>query len=105
MFLDLLLICRPAFLFAHGDLHWEQFHMMISRSTTPDIIKMVSKIEEFIVNQFTSSRRVLSNFAHMPVTRKGAERRKMSDDNDCKSMPIFSGPCQFLWINIYFLIA
>ncbi|XP_056013431.1 bridge-like lipid transfer protein family member 1 isoform X4 [Ostrea edulis] len=74
---------RPAILFAHGDLHWEQFHMMISRSTTPDIIKMVSKIEEFVVNQFTSSRRVLSAFGPMPGTKRGSDRRKMSDDIDC----------------------
>ncbi|XP_062586140.1 bridge-like lipid transfer protein family member 1 isoform X2 [Saccostrea cucullata] len=74
---------RPAILFAHGDLHWEQFHMMISRSTTPDIIKMVSKIEEFFMNQFTSSRRVLIALGPKPGVRRGSERRKMSDDVDC----------------------
>lgn len=74
---------RPAILFAHGDLNWEQFHMMISRSTTPDIIKMVSKIEEFFMNQFNSSRRVLSAFGPLPVTKRGSDRRKMSDDLDC----------------------
>lgn len=60
--------------------------MMISRSTTPDIIKMVSKIEEFFMNQFTSSRRVLSAWGPMPVTKKGSDRRKMSDDLDCKGI-------------------
>lgn len=87
---------RPAILFAHGDLHWEQFHMMISRSTTPDIIKMVSKIEEFVVNQFTSSRRVLSAFGPMPGTKRGSDRRKMSDDIDCEivnlSFIIYNAP-------------
>ncbi|KAL5011394.1 hypothetical protein ScPMuIL_009945, partial [Solemya velum] len=71
---------RPALLFAHGDLGWDKFHILISRSTTSDLIKMVSKLEEFFTNQFASSKRVLSSFGSMPGTTKlkNVEKRKTS---------------------------
>ncbi|KAK3100226.1 hypothetical protein FSP39_016558 [Pinctada imbricata] len=75
---------RPAFLFAHGDFEWDQFHIMISRSTTPDIIKMVSKIEEFITMQFNSSKRMLSSIGPLSGGRRTSDRnRKLSDEEDC----------------------
>jgi hypothetical protein len=44
----------------YGELDWDKFHLMISRSTTPDLIKMVNKLEEFFAQQLNSSKRVLS---------------------------------------------
>ncbi|XP_021348394.1 uncharacterized protein KIAA1109-like [Mizuhopecten yessoensis] len=75
---------RPAFLFAHGDLRWDQFHLMLSRSTTPDIIKMIAKIEEFVTMQFTSSKRVLSAFGPIPGGSKTriSERRKLMEEQE-----------------------
>jgi hypothetical protein len=49
---------------------------MISRSTTPDLIKMVSKLDEFFTQQFTSSKRALSAFG--PIRAK----RMMSADHE-----------------------
>ncbi|GAB6024106.1 hypothetical protein CHUAL_008817 [Chamberlinius hualienensis] len=52
---------RPALIFIHGDMAWDQLQIMISRSTTPDLLKMNSKLEEFFAQQFQSSKRMLSS--------------------------------------------
>lgn len=75
-------------MFAHGELGWDQFHTMISRSTTPDIFKMVAKIEEFITMQFNSSRRALSAIG--PIgTKRPLDRQKQNDEDECKKV-VFS---------------
>ena len=79
-----MLVCRPAFLFTHGEMGWDQYHMMISRSTTPDIVKMISKIEEFFTQQLSSSKRVLSAFGPIPGSRSKVNERRKSGDSDCK---------------------
>lgn len=55
--------CRPANIFIHGILSWDQLQMMISRSTTADLLKMFNKLEEFFSQQFNSSKRAFINFA------------------------------------------
>lgn len=44
----------------HGDLGWDQLQLMISKSTTVDLLKMYYKLEEFFSQQFKSSKRVFS---------------------------------------------
>uniref|UniRef100_A0A182XZU0 Bridge-like lipid transfer protein family member 1 C-terminal domain-containing protein n=1 Tax=Anopheles stephensi TaxID=30069 RepID=A0A182XZU0_ANOST len=51
----------PAIILIHGDLSWDQLQMMISKSTTADILKMFYKLEEFFSQQFKSSKRVFSS--------------------------------------------
>jgi len=51
---------RPAMIFMHGDLGWDQLQLMISKSTTVDLLKMYSKLDEFFSQQFKSSKRVFS---------------------------------------------
>jgi hypothetical protein len=51
---------RKAMVFVFGDLKWDQFQMLISKSSTADILKIYYKLEEFFVQQFKSSKRVLS---------------------------------------------
>jgi len=51
---------RMASIFVFGDLKWDQFQLMISKSTTSDLIKIYAKLEEFFLQQFKSSKRVLS---------------------------------------------
>merc|ERR1719285_291951 len=51
---------RMASVFVFGDLRWDQFQLMISKSTTSDLIKIYAKLEEFFLQQFKSSKRVLS---------------------------------------------
>lgn len=52
---------RPTIIFVHGDLSWDQFQMMISKSTTADLLKMFYKLEEFFSQQFKSSKRYFTN--------------------------------------------
>ena len=77
------LACRAANLFVNGSLGWDQFHLMISRSTTPDLIKLAGKLEEFFSQQLTSSRRAFSAFGPISSGRR-AERRP---SQDCESPP------------------
>jgi hypothetical protein len=52
---------RPAIILIHGDLSWDQLQVLISKSTTADLLKMYYKLEEFFSQQFKSSKRVFSN--------------------------------------------
>lgn len=63
-------------MFVHGNLTWDRLHLMISRSTTPELIKMVHKLEEFFTQQHTSSKRVLSAFGPMSSASKGKVKQK-----------------------------
>ena len=50
-------------IFIHGDLGWDQLQLMISKSTTADLIKMYLKLDEFFQQQFRSSRRIFSTLS------------------------------------------
>ncbi|CAG2107288.1 unnamed protein product, partial [Medioppia subpectinata] len=52
---------RPALIFIHGVLNWDQMQILMSKSTTPDIMKIIAKLEEFFTQQFHSSKRVFSS--------------------------------------------
>ena len=64
---------RPAQIFVNGVLSWDRLHMMISRSTTPDLIKIVNKLEEFFIQQHKSGMRALA-----VMTPAAARRGKAS---------------------------
>ncbi|XP_076830292.1 bridge-like lipid transfer protein family member 1 isoform X4 [Brachyhypopomus gauderio] len=56
-------------IFVHGDLQWDIFQVIISRSTTPDLIKIGMKLQEFFTQQFDTSKRALSTWgpgAYLP---------------------------------------
>ncbi|KAK5638052.1 hypothetical protein RI129_012347 [Pyrocoelia pectoralis] len=57
---------RPASIFVHGDLSWDQLQIMISKSSTADLLKMFNKLEEFFSQQFNSSKRAFSGFSQTP---------------------------------------
>jgi hypothetical protein len=69
---------RPAMIFIHGDLGWDQLQLMISKSTTADLIKMYLKLDEFFQQQFRSSRRIFSTLSATggghSIRRKGAAK-------------------------------
>ncbi|CAG4943461.1 unnamed protein product [Colias eurytheme] len=52
---------RPATILTHCTLSWHQLQILMSRSTTPDLLKMQLKLEEFFTQQFKSSKRVFSS--------------------------------------------
>ncbi|XP_058820213.1 bridge-like lipid transfer protein family member 1 isoform X3 [Topomyia yanbarensis] len=69
----------PAIILLHGDLSWDQLQMMISKSTTVDILKMFYKLEEFFSQQFKSSKRVFSNLEpRLTVNNRSSVRRRDS---------------------------
>uniref|UniRef100_A0A3Q3G3A6 Bridge-like lipid transfer protein family member 1 n=1 Tax=Labrus bergylta TaxID=56723 RepID=A0A3Q3G3A6_9LABR len=53
-------------IFVHGDLQWDIFQVIISRSTTPDLIKIGMKLQEFFTQQFDTSKRALSTWGPGP---------------------------------------
>ncbi|XP_048267008.1 transmembrane protein KIAA1109 homolog isoform X2 [Bombus terrestris] len=77
---------RPAVIFMHGDLGWDQLQIMISKSTTADLLKMYYKLDEFFSQQFKSSKRVFSSLQprHQRVNnssfRKRTQRRKITNE-------------------------
>ena len=80
---------RPAMIFMHGDLGWDQLQILISKSTTADLLKMYYKLDEFFSQQFNSSKRVLSSLqprgtasfrkrtTSQPITKKKDGKLKM----------------------------
>lgn len=66
---------RPATIFVHGVLGWDQLQLMISKSSTADLIKMYHKLEEFFSQQFNSSKRV---FSRLGPTRPQQQQQQHS---------------------------
>lgn len=52
---------RPALMFIHCVLSWDQLQILLSKSTTPDIIKITAKLDEFFSKQFHSGKRVFTS--------------------------------------------
>ena len=69
---------RGATIFIIGDLGWDQLQLIISKSTTADLLKMYHKLEEFFAQQFKSSRLVF--FSLQPNKSKPSIRGK---DKSC----------------------
>ena len=51
---------RPAQIFLRGDLSWDQLQVMISKSTTADLLKIANKLDEFFSQQFKDSKKLFS---------------------------------------------
>lgn len=68
---------RPALIFIHGNLVWDQLQILMSKSTTPDILKILAKLEEFFTQQFHSSKRVLSSLesSQPPFSRQSSLKK------------------------------
>ncbi|CAD7085829.1 unnamed protein product [Hermetia illucens] len=75
---------KNAIIFIHGDLIWDQLQIMISKSTTADILKIFYKLEEFFSQQFKSSKRVFSSLEtrtserNQSLKKKQQQRRKQT---------------------------
>ncbi len=52
---------KPAQIFVQGDLSWDQLQVLISKSTTADLLKIGNKLEEFFSQQFKSSKKLFSS--------------------------------------------
>ncbi|XP_039950493.1 transmembrane protein KIAA1109 isoform X2 [Bactrocera tryoni] len=69
-----------AIIFIHGDLSWDQLQIMISQSTTADLLKMYYKLEEFFTQQFKSSKRVFSSLEPRLHERNASMKRRQNRD-------------------------
>ncbi|KAG8178566.1 hypothetical protein JTE90_004495 [Oedothorax gibbosus] len=78
---------RPALIFVNGELSWDQLQLLISKSTTPDLIKMYSKLEEFFAQQFHSSKRVFSSLQprlQRHSIKSRSRKSKTSEETEAK---------------------
>ncbi|CAG0914383.1 unnamed protein product [Notodromas monacha] len=55
---------RPSSIHLCGMLEWDQFQLMITQSTTAELLKMYYKLREFISQQLHSGRIVISSLQH-----------------------------------------
>ncbi|XP_059220168.1 bridge-like lipid transfer protein family member 1 isoform X9 [Stomoxys calcitrans] len=69
-------VAPKAIIFVHGDLSWDQLQIMISKSTTADLLKMYYKLEEFFTQQFKSSKRVFSSLEPRLHERNTSMKRR-----------------------------
>ncbi|KAK9751638.1 Fragile site-associated protein C-terminus [Popillia japonica] len=79
---------RPASIFIYGVLTWNQLQIMMSKSSTADMLKMYNKLEEFFSQQFNSSKRAFSGFSqgHRPprvTPQKSREAPKVDVPTGC----------------------
>ncbi|KAK6639579.1 hypothetical protein RUM43_007852 [Polyplax serrata] len=103
---------RPAMIFMHGDLSWDQLQIMISKSTTADILKMYYKLDEFFSQQFQSSKRVFSSLQPKSHTRSSSLKKKTSrkklnstDSSSMSQWPIQDPNHHRHWQHVLSLIA
>ena len=62
------------------NLEWSQLHLMITRSTTPDIIKMAMKLTEFFNAQLLNSKNLLASIQydfHRDIKRNNIEKKTL----------------------------
>ncbi|XP_051162533.1 transmembrane protein KIAA1109 homolog isoform X5 [Leptopilina boulardi] len=78
---------RPAIIFMHGDLGWDQLQIMISKSTTADLLKMFYKLDEFFSQQFKSSKRVFSSLQprHQRVSNSSFKKKQQKKKSTTES--------------------
>jgi hypothetical protein len=68
-------ISNPALTLVLLNLEWSQLHLMITRSTTPDILKMSMKLIEFFNAQIANSKHLLASVQY--DFRDGTKRNKI----------------------------
>lgn len=76
---------RPVIILIHGDLNWDQFQIMISKSTTADILKMFYKLEDFFSQQFKSSKRVFTSLEPKMQTGNSLRRKQLKKKIDAST--------------------
>ncbi len=69
---------KPAQIFVQGELTWDQLQILISKSTTADLLKIGNKLEEFFSQQFKSSKKLFSSLEPGSFTSTAASKKKDS---------------------------
>ena len=71
---------KAAQIFVQGDLSWDQLQMLISKSTTADLLKIINKLEEFFSQQFKSSKKLFSSLEPWDHGHHAVPKAKKSDN-------------------------
>lgn len=71
---------HPAQIFIQGDMNWDQLQLMISKSTSADLLKIAKKMEEFFSQQFRSSKKLFSSLEPGPWSGRGVPAKKASKE-------------------------
>ncbi|OTF78737.1 hypothetical protein BLA29_002988 [Euroglyphus maynei] len=67
-------------------LRWDQMQILMSKSTSPDFMKIISKLEEFFTQQFHSGKRVFDSL-HPTLKSTTAEKMESPEVIDSKCEP------------------
>ena len=98
---------RSTSVYINGTLQWDQVQLMICRTTTPDLIKMMTRLEEFFSQQFQSSKQMLSSWQSMtPATRRAFTSANTSSrtTSDSDSQSDLGECCEWIWdLSIFML--
>lgn len=60
-------------MYTNTAIYWDTMHLIICRSTTPDIFKSVNRLEEFVVQQLQSSKKMLSSWKPPGLETEGSQ--------------------------------
>ena len=80
---------RSTEIYINCDSSWDELQIIISRSTTPDIIKMTAKLEDFFDQQHRSGVRALSSLTDRSdyLRRQTLKPLHLSDSSDMETQP------------------
>jgi hypothetical protein len=76
---------QPAQIFVQGDLSWDQLQVLISKSTTADLLKIGTKLEEFFSQQFKSSKKLFSSLEPGPWASSNKKKPSKEEGSDVAS--------------------
>jgi hypothetical protein len=74
----------PASTLVFLNLEWSQLHLMITRSTTPDILKMSMKLIEFFNAQIANSKHILASIQYDfndGIKRNNLDKKKTTNQH------------------------
>jgi hypothetical protein len=73
---------RRAHIFLNSELSWDKLHVMITRSTTPDLIRLTRRLNDFFSHQFQSGKKVWESIGPgYPEMRGRRQSRPRSTTN------------------------
>jgi hypothetical protein len=80
----------PALTLVILNLEWSQLHLMITRSTTPDILKMSMKLIEFFNAQMLSSKNLLASVQYdfRNGTKRNSIEKKSANQQSKRDMNV-----------------
>ncbi|KAH9506664.1 hypothetical protein DERF_011385 [Dermatophagoides farinae] len=76
---------EPSSIHVQGSLKWDQMQILMSKSTSPDFIKIISKLEEFFTQQLHSGKRVFDSLHPTLKSTTATDKTTITQSPDIKS--------------------